>query len=108
MDHSFLLRSAQLNKGAVVLRLDLLYCTEVSEETFKMQKIKKYDYRVEQDGVEWKAEILRKKTSKQTVVSKSKAGFVSESAAMEWGAKQLDLFVESLRLRNKQRSKERS
>lgn len=72
-----------------------------------MKKVKKYDYRVEPVGDEWKAEIVRKKTSKLTVVSKSQAGFTSEDEALEWGRKELELFIQSLRLRNIERSKQR-
>lgn len=72
-----------------------------------MTKGKKYDYRVAQDNTGWRAEIIRRVTSKQTVVSKSQGGFATESDAQEWGQKELKAFLQNLVERNKRRSRQR-
>ena len=72
-----------------------------------MKKSKKYDYRVVQDNGSWTAEILRRKTAKDTIVSKSKDGFVTESDAHVWGKAELKIFLQNLGERNKRRSKQR-
>ncbi|MCP4996179.1 MAG: DUF3622 domain-containing protein [Gammaproteobacteria bacterium] len=72
-----------------------------------MEKGKKFDYRVVQESTGWTAEITRRKTSKETVVSKSKPGFSTESEAKAWGEKALESFLQSLNERNKRRSKKR-
>ena len=70
-----------------------------------MTKNKKYDYRVVENDNEWTAEILRRITSKETVISKSQSGFSSESEAQEWGQNELKSFLQKLIERNKLRSK---
>ncbi len=72
-----------------------------------MAKAKKYDCRVLQVTAGWRAEIIRRVTSKKTVVSKSQDGFCSESAAEEWGEQALTSFLKSLDERNKRRSSQR-
>jgi len=69
-----------------------------------MAKSKKYDCRVLKDGVNWTAEIIRRKTSKETVVSKSQSGFTSEHDAQEWVQEELKSFLKNLNERNKLRS----
>lgn len=71
-----------------------------------MAKGKKYDFRVQQDNACWTAEIIRKATSKKTVVSKRQDGFTSESEAQEWGQRELKTFLQSLHERNEHRSKQ--
>lgn len=73
----------------------------------KMANMKKYDYRVVQNDGSWRAEIVRRASSKKTVISKSQDGFTSESDAQEWGQKELKLFSQNLNDRNKRRTKER-
>lgn len=70
-----------------------------------MTKSKKYDYRVFQDDTGWTAEILRRKTARVTIVSKSQSGFATESEAEDWGQTELKSFLNSLNERNKRRSK---
>jgi len=70
-----------------------------------MAQGKKYDYRIVQLNTSWTAEIIRRITSKKTVVSKSQAGFSTESDAQEWGQVELKVFLQSLNERNKRRSK---
>lgn len=72
-----------------------------------MANMKKYDYRVVQNDGSWRAEIVRRASSKKTVISKSQDGFTSESDAQEWGQKELKLFSQNLNDRNKRRTKER-
>ncbi len=72
-----------------------------------MAKGKKYTYRVVQDGANWTAEIVRRMTSKKTVVSKSQGGFATESEAQEWGNKELAVFSKKLSERNKIHSEKR-
>jgi len=73
-----------------------------------MTKGKRFDYRVVPDNDGWAAEILRRITSKKTVVSKRQSGFGSESDAHDWGQQSLTSFVQSLKERNKRRSKPRA
>ncbi len=72
-----------------------------------MNKGKKYDYRVVQADSDWTAEIVRRVTSKKTVVSKSQGGFKTESEAQEWGEAELKNFSQNLNARNKRRSEQR-
>ncbi len=72
-----------------------------------MAKSKKYDYRVVQDKSGWTAEIIRRASSKKTVVSKSQSGFTTESDAQEWGQNELKSFLESQEKRNKRRALQR-
>lgn len=72
-----------------------------------MEKGKKYDYRVEAEEGGWKAEIIRRATSKKTVVSKSQGGFASEAEAEAWGQSELKLFMINQNKRNKRHSERR-
>ena len=71
-----------------------------------MANSKKYDYRVVQDNTCWTAEIVRRVTSKKSVISKSQGEFKVESDAQEWGQKELKSFLQNLSERNKRRSKQ--
>ena len=71
-----------------------------------MAKGKKFDCRVLKHGDSWTAEIIRRKTSKETVVSKSQSGFASEDDAQEWAEDELKSFLKNLNERNKRRSEE--
>lgn len=73
-----------------------------------MAKAKKYDYRVVQTTAGWRAEIIRRVTSKKVMVSKGQDGFSTESAAKEWGEQALKSFLKSLDERNKRRSDQRA
>jgi uncharacterized membrane-anchored protein len=66
-----------------------------------MMKGKKYDYQVVQGDSGWTAEIIRKKTKKETIVSKSQSGFVSETEAREWAQEEIKTFLQKLGERNK-------
>ena len=69
-----------------------------------MAKGKKYDCRVKKEGDNWTAEIIRRKTSKENVVSKHQGGFASEHDAQEWCQEELKSFLKNLSERNKRRS----
>ena len=69
-----------------------------------MTKVKKYDYRVVQGNAGWKTEIIRRASSKKTVISKSQDGFATESEAQDWGQRELKSLLETLAERNRQRS----
>ena len=72
-----------------------------------MAKTKKFDYRIVEDSNCWTAEILRRATSKKTIVSKSQSGFATKAEAEEWGQKELKAFLHNLNERNKRGSKHR-
>jgi len=63
-----------------------------------MAKGRKYDYRAIQneDASAWTAEITRRVTSKKTIVSKSQAGFTTESEALAWAQEAIKPFVRNL------------
>ena len=63
-----------------------------------MTQSKKYDCRVVQDNTSWTAEIIRRVTSKKTVVTKSQDGFSTEAEAQDWGQKEVKTFLKSLNL----------
>ncbi|MDO8335086.1 MAG: DUF3622 domain-containing protein [Nitrosomonas sp.] len=69
-----------------------------------MTKGKKYDFRIKQMDAFWTVEIIRKATSKKTIVSKRQSGFTSEAEAQEWGQKELKAFLQNLHEQNKRRS----
>jgi len=50
-----------------------------------MNKSKQYDIRIVQDDTGWMAEIIRRVTTKKTVVTKSQGEFTTESDAQAWG-----------------------
>lgn len=81
--------------------------TEYAGKVMKMMKGKKYSYHVVKEGSSWKAEILRRKTASETVISKSQGGFSTESDALEWGKTELSTFLQSLSERNKRHSEQR-
>ena len=72
-----------------------------------MAKSNKYDFQVTQDNSSWSAQIIRRVTSKKTVVSKSQDGFPSQADAEEWGQKELENFMHNLKNRNQRHSSQR-
>lgn len=61
-----------------------------------MTQSKKYSCRVSQDGSTWTAEIIRRASSKKSVVTTKKAGFASEAEAQAWGEKEVQAFLKKL------------
>ena len=72
-----------------------------------MAKSNKYDYQITQDNSSWSAQIIRRVTSKKTVVSKSQDGFPTETEAQDWGKKELEAFMLNLKNRNQRHSSQR-
>jgi hypothetical protein len=70
-----------------------------------MTQSKKYSLRITQDNATWTAEILRRKTAKQQIVSKTQSGFTSESDAQAWGETELKTFLQHQVERNKRHAK---
>ncbi|MDX2321735.1 MAG: DUF3622 domain-containing protein [Moritella sp.] len=68
-----------------------------------MAKGKKYDFNLVLADGSWTAEIVRKITSKKTVVSKSQAGFASEAEAQVWAETELKGFLQNQIDRNNRR-----
>jgi len=68
-----------------------------------MAKGKKYDFNLILVDGSWTAEIVRKITSKKTVVSKSQAGFASEAEAQVWAEAELKGFLQNQIDRNNRR-----
>ena len=66
-----------------------------------MKQSKKYDYRVTQEGSSWRAEIVRRVSSKNLTVSKGQDGFATEAEAQEWAKKELQEFITNQSERNK-------
>ncbi len=72
-----------------------------------MAKSNKYDYRVTDDNSNWTAEIIRRVTSKKTIVSKSQDGFSSEDNAKKWAEKELQAFQQNQQKQNQRHSTKR-
>ena len=68
-----------------------------------MSNSKKFDIRLIEDGATWTAQITRRKTKKQTIISKSQDGFTTEATANEWAETELKSYLQSLNERNKRR-----
>jgi len=71
-----------------------------------MTQSKIYSYRVVQDKTTWSVEILRRVTSRTTVISRQQGGFSTEQEAQEWGEKEVKAFIQKRNLskQNKRRS----
>lgn len=68
-----------------------------------MATSKKYSSKITQENDTWTAQILRRKTARETLVSKSQDGFATEAAANEWAETELVSYLKSLNERNKRR-----
>ena len=64
-----------------------------------MTQSKKYTYRVVQDDTGWTTEIIRRASSKKSIVTKKQGGFATESAAQEWGQTEVKAFLKNLNVR---------
>jgi len=73
----------------------------------QMAKSNKYDYKVTQLGEIWSTEIIRRVTSRKTVVSKKQDGFATEAEAQEWGKNELDAFLKNLKKNNQRHTDQR-
>ncbi len=63
----------------------------------------KYSTNIEQDDSGWRVDIVRRVSSRKTLVSKSQDGFASEDEAKTWAESELNAFLQSLRERNKRK-----
>ncbi|MGB1297735.1 MAG: DUF3622 domain-containing protein [Psychrobium sp.] len=68
-----------------------------------MSNSKKFDIRLLKENGQWTAQITRRKTAKETIVSKSETGFDSEEKAQAWADEALKGFLETISARNKRR-----
>ncbi len=71
-----------------------------------MEKSKKFSIRIVQENSSWNAEVIRRVTSKQSVVSKHQTGFPTEAEAQQWAQTELTSFLAKLSTRNRQRRKQ--
>ena len=69
---------------------------------------KKYNFQTSAEKDTWKADIVRRASSKKTVISKTQTGFKSEAEAVEWAEKELALFLQKQSARNKRQANKRS
>lgn len=71
-----------------------------------MSTNKRYNSQVSKDETSglWRAEILRRASSKRNVVSKTQDGFANEAEANKWAEAELVEFL-ALNERNKRKSK---
>ena len=74
-----------------------------------MSASKKYSYRTVQDNSGWSVEIIRRASSKKSVMSTTQDGFATETEAREWGEKEVVIFLKNLNLneQNKRIAKQR-
>ncbi len=72
-----------------------------------MEKNTKYDFRTVEKNGSWRTEIVRRASSKKSVVSKSQEGFATESDANAWGESELKSFLERQTKRNKRHALQR-
>lgn len=63
-----------------------------------MNQSKKYDYQISQDNTGWKADIIRRVSSKKSITSKSQGGFATEAEAQAWGQNEVKEFLRNLNL----------
>lgn len=68
---------------------------------------KRYDCHVVQEESGWAADIVRRVSSKKTVVTKHQGGFETESAAQEWAQAEAAQYLKkhNLAKRNKRESR---
>lgn len=67
----------------------------------------KYTTQITQNDNVWSADITRRVSRKELVVSKSQSGFSSEAEAQAWADNELKAFVENQGARNKRRDEKR-
>ena len=72
-----------------------------------MATASKYAIQIAQEGSTWTADITRRVSRKEVVVSKTQVGFDSEAEAQAWADIELKAFVENQSSRNKKRNEKR-
>jgi|TARA_R110002096_G_scaffold67231_11_gene163133 hypothetical protein len=73
-----------------------------------MSITKKYTFQTSAEKDSWRADIVRRASSKNTVISKTQTGFKSEAEAVQWAEKELALFLEKQSARNKRQADKRT
>ena len=66
----------------------------------------KFNLRVVQNEKGWAAEIFRKKTAKEMIVTRKQDGFSTEDEAKVWGEAELKSFVTDLNIRKRRAKNE--
>ena len=72
-----------------------------------MSQSKKYGFRTEQSKDTWNADIIRRASAKNIVVTKTQTGFKTEVEAKQWAEKELVTFTEKQSTQNKRRAEKR-
>lgn len=67
----------------------------------------KYAIQIVQDESIWTADITRRVSRKEVVVSKTETGFATEAEAQAWADVELKTFVDNQGERNKKRNSKR-
>ncbi|AFT67977.1 MULTISPECIES: DUF3622 domain-containing protein [unclassified Cycloclasticus] len=73
-----------------------------------MSITKKYTFQTSAEKDSWRADIIRRASSKNTVISKTQTGFKSEAEAVQWAEKELALFLKKQSARNKRQADKRT
>jgi len=68
-----------------------------------MSTNKKFDIRLVEEDSTWTAQITRRKTARETIVSKSETGFATEKEAKAWADEALVEFLATVKARNSRR-----
>ncbi len=66
---------------------------------------KKYEITITENDQNWTAAIVRKVSSRKTMVTKSQDGFASETEASSWADTELKALLKVLAERNQRRDK---
>lgn len=72
-----------------------------------MTQSKKYDYLVAQDESGWTTEIIRRVTSRKSVVSKSQGDFATETEAQQWGEAEVKALLKKTNLAEQEKRRTR-
>jgi len=67
----------------------------------------KYSVMVEEDGNIWTANIVRRASRSELIVSKTETGFKTQEEAWAWGDEAVKEFVEKQGARNKRQNEKR-
>ena len=73
-----------------------------------MSITKKYTFQTSAEKDSWRADIIRRASSKNTVISKTQTGCKTEAEAVQWAEKELALFLEKQSARNKRQADKRT
>ena len=72
-----------------------------------MTQSKKYDYQVSQDQATWAVKIIRRASSKKSVVTKSQSGFSTEAEAQAWGQDEVKTLLKTHNLGEQQKRRDK-